>query len=59
MKLIGYLKINRTDMAEQVYKQMRNVDDDNALTTLAQVWIKVTCLVLITYSYMQVAPNLH
>jgi tetratricopeptide (TPR) repeat protein len=33
------LKINRVDLAEQTLKQMRSVDEDSVLTTLAQVWI--------------------
>ena len=42
LKVVGYLNINRTDLAEQVLKVMKEVDDDNCLTTLAFCWIKVS-----------------
>jgi hypothetical protein len=39
LKVAAYLKINRVDLGEQTLKQMRAVDEDNVLTTLAQCWL--------------------
>ena len=35
LKVIGYLKINRNDLAEQTIGTMKQVEEDNSLTTLA------------------------
>lgn len=41
LKAIGYLEINRLDLAEQVTNQMKAVDEDNCLTTLTLCWVRL------------------
>jgi coatomer subunit epsilon len=37
----AYLKINRSDLAEQTLRVMKSVDEDAVLTTLASCWIHI------------------
>lgn len=39
IKVIGYLLINRIDLAEKTYKQMSQIEEDNCLCTLCHCWI--------------------
>ena len=39
--MLGYLAIQRFDLAEQNTNQMKAIDEDNCLTTLAIVWLKI------------------
>ena len=45
LKLISFVKINRVDMAEQTLKQMKQLDEDNCLTQLAQSWLSVSVFI--------------
>jgi len=41
LKVQAYLRINRADLAEQTLKQLRAIDEDNCLTTLAASWLQL------------------
>jgi hypothetical protein len=36
-----YLKIDRVDLASKQVKAMQDIDDDDALTTLATTWLYI------------------
>lgn len=36
-----YLRIDRLDLAQNQLKAMKSLDEDNALTTLAQAWVNI------------------
>ena len=39
IKLLGYLQINRVDLAEKTYAKIKQIDEDSCLTTLCHVWV--------------------
>lgn len=51
IKVSAQLKINRVDLAEQTYKHMKAIDEDNVLTTLAHCWLTVSSYMEYMLSY--------
>lgn len=41
LKLVTYLRINRVDLAEKALANLKRVDEDNCLTGLATIWLKL------------------
>ena len=41
IKLLGYIKINRLDLADQTLLKMKEIDEDNCLTGLAHTWMQL------------------
>ena len=39
IKLVGYLQINRVDMAEKTLATMKSIEEDSCLVTLCHSWI--------------------
>jgi len=39
LEVVGFLKIDRIDLAEKVLKKMKDADDDDACTQMASIWV--------------------
>lgn len=41
LKMVAYLRINRADLAEKALNQLKKIDEENCLTGLASLWLKI------------------
>ena len=41
MRMLVLLKMNRPDLAEQTFSQLKSADEDNCLTTLCHCWLQI------------------